>query len=68
MAVLGGLKKYEDLNLDVLVSMSDDGGSNLAIRDEFGLLPLCDLRKSIIEMFWILADNSYWIKNAAKIC
>lgn len=27
-----------------------------------------DLRKSMIEMFWILADNSHWIKNAAKIC
>lgn len=27
-----------------------------------------DLRKSIIEMFWILADNSDWIKSAAKIC
>ena len=27
-----------------------------------------DLRKSIIEMFWILADNSDWIKGATKIC
>ncbi len=27
-----------------------------------------DLRKSIIEMFWILADHSDWIKGATKIC
>ena len=26
-----------------------------------------DLRKSIIEMFWILADNSQWIKTMTHI-
>jgi uncharacterized cofD-like protein len=52
--VLQGLKKYRDLKLNVIVGMMDDGGSNAVIRDEFGLLPLSDLRKSIIA----LADDS----------
>lgn len=50
VAVLRGLKKYDDLNLSVIVSMTDDGGSNAVVRDEFGLLPLSDLRKSIIAL------------------
>ena len=50
MAVLSGLKQYPDLDLHVIVSMTDDGGSNKVVRDEFGLLPLSDLRKSIIAL------------------
>jgi uncharacterized cofD-like protein len=49
-AVLSKLKNYPDLDLSVIVSMTDDGGSNAVIRDEFGLLPLSDLRKSIIAL------------------
>lgn len=48
--VLKGLKKHKDLNLKVIVSMMDDGGSNAVVRDEFGLLPLSDVRKSIIAL------------------
>ncbi|HOV34670.1 MAG TPA: YvcK family protein [Candidatus Dojkabacteria bacterium] len=48
--VLEGLKKHRDLNLSVIVGMMDDGGSNAVIRDEFGLLPLSDVRKSIIAL------------------
>lgn len=48
--VLTGLKKFADLDMSVIVSMTDDGGSNAIIRDEFGLLPLSDLRKSIIAL------------------
>jgi uncharacterized cofD-like protein len=49
-AVLSKLKEFSDLDLSVIVSMTDDGGSNAVIRDEFGLLPLSDLRKSIIAL------------------
>ncbi|MBI2356941.1 uridine diphosphate-N-acetylglucosamine-binding protein YvcK [Candidatus Dojkabacteria bacterium] len=49
-AVLKGLREYPDLNLSAIVSMTDDGGSNASVRDEFGLLPLSDLRKSIIAL------------------
>ncbi len=48
--VLEGLKSHKDLNLSVIVGMMDDGGSNSVIRDEFGLLPLSDVRKSIIAL------------------
>ena len=48
--VLEGLKKYKDLDLSVIVGMMDDGGSNAVVRDEFGLLPFSDLRKSIIAL------------------
>lgn len=47
VTVLSGLKQYNDLELSVIVNMTDDGGSNRIVRDEFGLLPLSDLRKSI---------------------
>lgn len=49
-AVLPRLKEYPDLEISVIVSMTDDGGSNAVIRDEFGILPLSDLRKSIIAL------------------
>lgn len=49
-AVLQGLKKYSDISLSVIVSTMDDGGSNAVVRDDFGLLPLSDLRKSIIAL------------------
>jgi uncharacterized cofD-like protein len=50
VSVLNGLKKYQDLEISVVVSMTDDGGSNKVVRDEFGLLPLSDVRKSIIAL------------------
>lgn len=50
VAVLSGLKDYIDLDIKVIVNMTDDGGSNAIVRDEFGLLPLSDLRKSIIAL------------------
>lgn len=49
-AVLSNLKNYNDLDISVVVGMADDGGSNAVIRDEFGRLPLSDLRKSIIAL------------------
>lgn len=49
-AVLSGLKQFKEYKLTVIVSMTDDGGSNAVIRDQFGLLPLSDLRKSIIAL------------------
>lgn len=48
--VLEGLKKYRELHLSVIVGMMDDGGSNASVRDEFGLLPLSDVRKSILAL------------------
>lgn len=49
-SVLRGLKLYHDLEISVIVGMTDDGGSNRVVRDEFGLLPLSDVRKSILAL------------------
>lgn len=49
--VLEGLKRHKDLNLSVIVGMADDGGSNAVVRDEFGLLPLSDIRKSLLALY-----------------
>lgn len=48
--VLMGLKKYPQLDLSVIVSMMDSGGSNRIIRDEFGLLPTSDIRQCIVAL------------------
>ncbi|HSD98531.1 MAG TPA: gluconeogenesis factor YvcK family protein [Patescibacteria group bacterium] len=46
---LNGLKNYP-LNLSAIVTMSDSGGSNKRIRDEFGLLPTSDIRQCLIAL------------------
>lgn len=49
--ILSGLKKYTDqIDLSVIVSMMDDGGSNRIIRDEFGLLPTSDIRQCMVAL------------------
>lgn len=47
--VLKGLKKHP-LKLSAIVSMSDSGGSNKRIRDEFGLLPTSDIRQCLVAL------------------
>ncbi|MHC1716306.1 MAG: uridine diphosphate-N-acetylglucosamine-binding protein YvcK [Candidatus Dojkabacteria bacterium] len=59
--VLEGLKEYRDLYLSVIVGMMDDGGSNAVVRDEFGLLPLSDVRKSILALS-DSTNNEVWRK------
>lgn len=48
--VLSGLKTNPLLNLSAIVTMSDSGGSNKRIRDEFGLLPTSDIRQCLIAL------------------
>lgn len=47
--VLKGLKQFP-CKLSAVVSMSDSGGSNKRIRDEFGLLPTSDLRQCLVAL------------------
>lgn len=47
--MLKGLKKYP-LQLTAIVTMSDSGGSNKRIRDEFGLLPTSDIRQCYVAL------------------
>jgi len=46
---LKGLKQFGQ-HLQAIVSMSDSGGSNKRIRDEFGLLPTSDLRQCLVAL------------------
>lgn len=46
---LVGLRKYP-IDLSVIVTMTDSGGSNRVIRDEFGLLPTSDLRQAMVAL------------------
>src|SRR3989304_6867157 len=47
--VLKGLKNYTH-QLSAIVTMSDSGGSNRRIRDEFGLLPTSDIRQCFVAL------------------
>lgn len=47
--VLRGLKRLP-CRLSAIVTMSDSGGSNKRIRDEFGLLPTSDIRQCFVAL------------------
>jgi len=47
--VLKGLKNSSH-RITAIVSMSDSGGSNKRIRDEFGLLPTSDIRQCLVAL------------------
>ncbi len=47
--VLSGLKKYP-LDLGVIVSMMDSGGSTGKLRDQLGVLPPGDLRQCLVAL------------------
>lgn len=48
--VLSGLKNYQDVELSAVVVVSDNGGSTGRLRDEFGFLPVGDLRQCIAAL------------------
>jgi uncharacterized cofD-like protein len=49
--VLKGLKKYADkTELSAIVTMTDSGGSTGRLRDEFGMLPVGDMRQCLIAL------------------
>lgn len=46
---LSGLKHYS-CDLSAIVTMSDSGGCNKRLRDEFGLLPTSDIRQCLVAL------------------
>lgn len=46
---LKGLKHFQN-HLSAIITMSDSGGSNKRLRDEFGLLPTSDLRQCLVAL------------------
>ncbi|MDO8494946.1 MAG: YvcK family protein [bacterium] len=47
--VLSALKNF-DFDLSAIVSMADDGGSTGRLRDDYGVLPPGDIRRSLIAL------------------
>ena len=47
--VLSGLKDYP-VELSVIVSMMDSGGSTGRLRDQYGILPPGDLRQCLVAL------------------
>jgi uncharacterized cofD-like protein len=48
--VLSGLKSFEGIDLGVIVSMMDSGGSTGRLRDQLGVLPPGDLRQCLVAL------------------
>lgn len=48
--VLTGLKERVNLSLSAIVVVSDNGGSTRRLRDEFGFLPVGDLRQCLAAL------------------
>src|SRR3989338_6435219 len=61
-SVLSGLKKYTD-NITAVVSMADSGGSAKKERDEWGLLPSSDIRKSLLALADVSASDSLILRK-----
>ena len=51
--VLIGLKKFSNLELKAIVTATDNGGSTGRLRDEYGILPVGDIRQCMAA----LAEN-----------
>lgn len=47
--VLSGLKKYP-VNLSAIVTMTDSGGSSRILKEDFGILPPGDIRRSLVAL------------------
>jgi uncharacterized cofD-like protein len=49
--ILRGLKRYQkQVNLSAIVTMADSGGSTGRLRDEFGFLPVGDVRMALAAL------------------
>ncbi len=48
--VLRGLKMYRDLDVTAVITMADSGGSTGRLRDEFGQLPVGDVRMALAAL------------------
>jgi uncharacterized cofD-like protein len=50
-SVLSGLKRYSDsVDITAVVAMSDNGSSTGRLRDEFGVLPVGDVRMALLAL------------------
>lgn len=61
-SVLTGLKSYTS-NITAVVSMTDSGGSAKKERDEWGLLPSSDIRKSLLALADVSTADSLLLRK-----
>lgn len=61
-SVLSGLKNYTD-RITAVVSMADSGGSARKERDEWGLLPSSDIRKSLLALADVSTADSLLLRK-----
>ena len=48
--MLRGLKKYRDIDVTAVITMADSGGSTGRLRDDFGQLPVGDVRMALAAL------------------
>ncbi|MCA9356820.1 YvcK family protein [Candidatus Nomurabacteria bacterium] len=49
--LLSGLKKFQkEIDISAVVTMADSGGSTGRLRDEFGFLPVGDVRRALVAL------------------
>ena len=48
--LVSALKKIDDVFINTLVTMSDDGWSTWTLRDEYGILPPWDIRRALVAL------------------
>ncbi len=57
-----GLKQFANqINISVIVTVADSGGSAKQERDEFGLLPVSDVRKALLALAKETDDRRQWV-------
>lgn len=64
-SVLSGLKLYTD-QITAIVTMADSGGSAKKERDEWGLLPSSDIRKSLLALSNVSTRNALLLRRLFK--
>lgn len=62
--VLRGLKRYQDtVRLSAVVTMADSGGSTGRLRDEFGYLPVGDVRMALTALASDVDDHEELLRE-----
>lgn len=62
--ILRGLKKYtDDITITAIITMADSGGSTGRLRDEFGQLPVGDVRMALTALASDVDENDQLLRS-----